>query len=495
MTTKSVKMTALAAVALLGSAVAVNCSNSPKSYDNTGSLSLGLTLPSGVKIDTVHWKIASAQPVNPPAAKEGDIDTSDVNATASVETSYPASTNDKVTLTAKTSRGEDCVGSSAEFTTPGGGAQVLVNVTLVCGQVVTPSNSGSVRVTGQIDDQSDLCPVLTTWGASPLQTSKGSKVTISSDATDADPEDTLAYAWTAAPAAAGAFGDAAAKATTFTCPGDGDFALTVTVTDSHKPKSCSTSKTISVHCVGSAVCGNGLVEGTEECDAGPAGSASCTTDCKKIAVCGNNVVEAPEECDSAAAFANNTCGKAGAANACKTIPVVCGDGLVQPGEECDSPDRTKCTAACKAVAQVSQCLTCEIAGTTANICSGTKAPGASVVGCDGYTDATKKAQCKSLLNCLQTHPTCSGTPAIDDPTACLCGALDAGSCAAAAAPTIAGVCADAYFALYGATDAASRTAAQRDALLGDFFNGELPVGLANNLYACDVDANCQSKCP
>jgi hypothetical protein len=35
----------------------------------------------------------------------------------------------------------------------------------------------------------------------------------------------------------------------------------------------------------------------------------------------------------------------------------------------------------------------------------------------------------------------------------------------------------------------------RDDLLGDFFNADTPAGMANNVYACDVDNACQSKCP
>ena len=76
-----------------------------------------------------------------------------------------------------------------------------------------------------------------------------------------------------------------------------------------------------------------------------------------------------------------------------------------------------------------------------------------------------------------------------DPTACFCGALDPASCTTAEADTIKGDCAAAYFTVYGGV-----TDANRDAILGDFFNRTLAIGMANNLYSCDVAAGCQSKC-
>ncbi|NUP05869.1 MAG: DUF4215 domain-containing protein [Polyangiaceae bacterium] len=42
-----------------------------------------------------------------------------------------------------------------------------------------------------------------------------------------------------------------------------------------------------------AVCGNGAVEGFEECD----GGATCNTDCTRIPVCGDTFIDAPETCD------------------------------------------------------------------------------------------------------------------------------------------------------------------------------------------------------
>jgi hypothetical protein len=127
-------------------------------------------------------------------------------------------------------------------------------------------------------------------------------------------------------------------------------------------------------------------------------------------------------------------------------------------------------------------------------CLGTKVAPSSKFGCDGLGTPEMQTRCKALLNCLQTHPTCSATPdnpnVSNDPTACFCGTLSASSCAGATPANIAGTCASAYFAVYGGA-----TTANRDSILSDFFARNLPVGMANNLYACDVNSNCQSQCP
>jgi hypothetical protein len=226
-----------------------------------------------------------------------------------------------------------------------------------------------------------------------------------------------------------------------------------------------------------------------------ASDASVTPDVPAGAVCGNGVVEVGEQCDSAAAFASNTCNS----TTCQNIPAVCGNFMIQPGEQCDDgpTGSLTCTATCMTVGAASTCLDCETAGTNAKppVCMGTKQTTQStVVGCAGLSTTDKQTQCTTLLHCLQTHPNCSISAAVavanSDPTACFCGTLSAGACAGAPSANIAGACAAAYFAVYGGVSDANR-----DNILGDFFNRTLPVGMANNLYACDVLNSCQSKCP
>src|SRR5207244_4383518 len=78
--------------------------------------------------------------------------------------------------------------------------------------------------------------------------------------------------------------------------------------------------------LGSPACGNGEIEGDEECDDGAANSDvlpdHCRTDCTEPR-CGDGVVDSDEECDDG----NQTDGDGCAAD-CTVEPGVCGNGVV-----------------------------------------------------------------------------------------------------------------------------------------------------------------------
>ncbi|HEY8376626.1 MAG TPA: DUF4215 domain-containing protein [Nannocystis sp.] len=82
-------------------------------------------------------------------------------------------------------------------------------------------------------------------------------------------------------------------------------------------------------CVPLPVCGDGVVEGDEECDDGDANddTAACKSDCT-AQKCGDGFVGPDEECDDGNMVDNDAC-----TNAC--VITFCGDGAVQLGEECD----------------------------------------------------------------------------------------------------------------------------------------------------------------
>lgn len=479
---KPAKMTAAAALVLLSGAVGLNCSSKrPDSNAPDGMLSMALTMPSGISISSVSYKIHSNQPTGAPADKTGSINTSNAQATPSVETSYPASTNDVVTLTATTSDGEPCSGSSSEFSVLSG-QQSAVMVTLTCGLLTPDGGPGSVRVIGTVVDQSDICPALTGWTVSPLSTGPSGTIDVGSTASDGNASDVLTYKWTASPApATDPFVNSNAASTTFNCPGSGNFALTITIDDHHTPANCTATRTINVSC---GSCGNGAVDPGEDCDSAAAfANNTCNSStCKTIpTVCGNSLLQPGEQCDSPTAFANNTCDNV----TCQNIPIACGNGKVQPGEECEPPGTASCDATCHAI---SACIVCETSGAA---CLGVKVTPSSAHGCAGLTGAAL-TNCQNLHSCLDTHPNCSqppGGPPVTDPTACFCGTLPAAACAGAEAASIAGQCASAYFAVYGGVNNANR-----DQILGDFFNRTTAVGMANNLYACDVTKSCFGSC-
>ncbi len=75
----------------------------------------------------------------------------------------------------------------------------------------------------------------------------------------------------------------------------------------------------------SAVCGDGVVAGSEECDGGP----TCTDACERVPVCGDGFIDTPEECDD-----SNTATGDGCDATCQREPR-CGDGFVDAPETCD----------------------------------------------------------------------------------------------------------------------------------------------------------------
>ncbi len=76
-------------------------------------------------------------------------------------------------------------------------------------------------------------------------------------------------------------------------------------------------------------CGDGVAEGSEECDlgAGNGNGAFCLNDCT-INICGDGYTGPGETCDDGNRVDDDAC-----TNLCG--PVGCGDGVVQTGEQCD----------------------------------------------------------------------------------------------------------------------------------------------------------------
>ncbi len=102
-------------------------------------------------------------------------------------------------------------------------------------------------------------------------------------------------------------------------------------------------------------CGNGKLEGAEECDDGSANDDSnyggCSTHCRYL-LCGDGIVNGPETCDLG--WGKNTAvygARSGCTDTC-TVPAYCGDGKVDSawGEECDDGpfnDSGLCTLDCR----------------------------------------------------------------------------------------------------------------------------------------------------
>ena len=89
-------------------------------------------------------------------------------------------------------------------------------------------------------------------------------------------------------------------------------------------------------------CGNGEVEGLEECDDGNMVDDDACTNACTLPICGDLIVQEGEGCDDGNDVDDDAC-----TNTC-TLPG-CGDGIKQMGEECDDKndvDDDACTNAC-----------------------------------------------------------------------------------------------------------------------------------------------------
>jgi hypothetical protein len=471
MTRNSMKATALAATVLLGGVVGANCSKGSKGDDTTGNISLALTLPGGVSINSVDYRIhagaAQAPAVGPIADVTGTINTSDPNATASVAHSFPASTGDTVTLMATTAGGVSCTGTSMPFSLMAGG-EAHVSVTVLCGTGGTTNPTqpdGTVYVDGTFTVVSgNVCPLLTSWVASPLQTSVGATISVGGTATDSDAGETLTYSW-----ADGATVFATTATANYTCGAAGAHTLTFSVSDSHSPP-CSTSTSIVVNCV--AVSGGGG-------STGAAGAAGGSTGAAGAAAGSTGAAGAAAGSTGAAGAAAGSTGAAGAA---------AGAG----GSAAGSTGAAGMGAAGSNGGQTTACIQCEITNTQGGVCfntsstanSGTTNP--ALFGCNGFAGADR-TNCNALIACLNgsacqnTIATAVSTnaadyPFSDDPTPCLCG-TSISKAACLQASSWSGPCASLYVA-----------AAAGGSVLNLFGSTDSPIGVANNLMSCEIDS-------
>ena len=468
----------LAAAALLSGAFAISCSKSSNSGSNDGRLKLALT-SAGVTVNTVHYQVlSSATP--PVVVREGDIDTSDPNSTASVYTSVPAGTGYIATLTANTAGPPvlPCVGSSMPFNVIAG-QEIGVTVQLVCGGSTPTQPGGSVIIDGTVV-AGDNCPLLTSWSASPLQTSAPSgQIDVAAAATDADATETLTFTWTAtngtfvAPTSSGL--SPASSVTKYTCTTVGPQTLTVTVVDNHLPANCTATQTFPVNCANTVFCGNGVVDPgtTEQCD--PPTAGFCDNNCQNIPPsCGDTFVQAGEQCDPPVP---GVCSAT-----CQNITPVCGDGFVQAGEQCEPPNTATCSATCQNIVVdpvdfSAACQSCEVGNCDPAVVNTNNQT--THFGCLGFTGQAQ-TDCLALLNCIRTNHCAAG----DDAQPCYCGTAAAVPCLSGMAN---GICKAAFET---ATELAPGDPNIPGVVGTAFFNPTSPVGEAVQLLVCDIDTPC-----
>ncbi|HVZ71348.1 MAG TPA: hypothetical protein VHJ20_03150 [Polyangia bacterium] len=128
-----------------------------------------------------------------------------------------------------------------------GGFVLLVLVTVLFELRPTPNEEAPSRA-GVVETDvvpGDHCPMLTSWVASPLQTSVGAWIDVGGAAVDADASETVSYAWTPATD----FEKPTAPTTRYRCAHPGRQRLTLVASDDHQPRPCTTRVSLEVVCV------------------------------------------------------------------------------------------------------------------------------------------------------------------------------------------------------------------------------------------------------
>ncbi|HZL17456.1 MAG TPA: hypothetical protein VFG23_06895 [Polyangia bacterium] len=227
---------ATAALGLCMTAVTVGCSDArdvgaeKSNVDDADSIAgrLALSLPIGSNISSANYRVLSSENATLAA---GVIDLSEAGASLSLDLILAPGTGDVVLLSAETSAGAACAGTSLPFdVTPG--QPISVGLTLVCGGD-QPSSS--------------RCPSIQSWGVTPV----GASVpvgTIDAGVVASSPEgsDPLSYVWMAT---AGTFLDASAADTRYVCTTAGPQTLTLTVRDDVSSPACAATASFLVSCV------------------------------------------------------------------------------------------------------------------------------------------------------------------------------------------------------------------------------------------------------
>ena len=493
----SLKLTALAAMALAGGAVGLNCSKS--SNPDSGDVKLAVVLPSGSTLTTVNYKILSSTSAQLAA---GSFNVSDPHATVSLDIVVPVTPagnpGDTVNLTATSSTGESCTGTSAAFPVLAG-TNPAVTMTLTCGTGSAAGTTGNIGITATVVE-GDNCPSILSAVVGPDETSVGGSAMVIATASDPDASETLTYAW--APAAN--FTTPGTAASSYKCLAAGTQTFTLTVTDSHLPTPCQTVATMTIKCDSVSTCGNNIVEPGETCD--PPNGTTCSSTCQTIGGTGGTTGAAGAPATGGSTGTGGVAGTTGTGGVgtggvgTGGVAGTTGTGGVGTGGVAGTTGAAGMSGGI--VEDSAACVSCELAGTTAGTCAGTSPTGkgtsASNFGCDGLTSATDKANCLALVGCLRgtacqnaihnatadygestTYP-----QPFDDPHPCLCGTDTLAACVSKTSGWN-GVCATQFVT---AATGAGQTIANA------YTSPNSPVGLAVNLSICDIDNPCKTQC-
>jgi len=325
-----------------------------------GTVDFNLTLPNGESAGTIDLHIEC-----PGFVQDHEVPVEDGAAKASFGGLDGMCT---VTLTTVTDSGTDCRGSES-FTTVDG-VVLPISVELTC-QGYNPDQGGGVVISPEFITRSCTTDRIRKIYAVPSTLMLGSSTTVQVEVHPGSLVGTATYTFdvvndathvgeASLSAASGACAAGAAACRAVTCEGiNGSSAIDpltglqvagvfvgVTVEDAD----CRDTETVLVECLQNSTCGDGAVEGVEECDdSNTVNGDGCTSECDDE-YCGDGVVNqnGVEQCDGTATPAGHTCSAT-----CQFVPV-CGNGWVEYPELCDDGDTLPtgvCNASCTSLAE------------------------------------------------------------------------------------------------------------------------------------------------
>ncbi len=184
-------------------ALAVSCTSSDMSDDDTGSVGMELQIAPGVTVNTINWSIKNA---TTGFSRSASINVRFSNTVSFLAGAIPPGTGYTLALTAVSVDGAfNCAGMAGFDITAG--ASTPVGLTLSC--ATASPGQGTVVVTGT----TQVCANLDSISAAPLETAVGTPIALSATASAGTLTPT--FAWTAT---AGTFDNATSATPVFTCP-------------------------------------------------------------------------------------------------------------------------------------------------------------------------------------------------------------------------------------------------------------------------------------
>jgi hypothetical protein len=489
-------------------------SSNPTPEDNTGSVGLKYTLPSGQTINTINYTLT-----NGTNTYTGTINVAGSSSISFVVGGVASGSGYTIALTAVTTDGTtNCSGTSAPFSVTNRNT-TAVTVQLVC---TTASDSGSV----QVNPVTNNCPIWNTIVANPstLTTTAPGNVSLVTASATGPSNNSLTYAWTVL-SGTGTLGGQSAQGTTnstisFTCPATGESDVVQVVVTDQAGAQCpaaDTTATVTIVC-GSVPClgvGSGT-EATPDTAAGtcPTGQSNSLKDssgnfCCAATPCfgvGSGVEATPDTAAGTCPAGQTNSAKDAQGNFCCAVPVLV---------PCTSAGQTFCVQCQGNAANNGICTPTEatLVQHDINLKIATAAGPDPAAGCysclnskhllddnlgdtgneceDALTNGTA-TQCQAVLSCVlgsgtgTTGSSCAGAVANN----CYCGSAAAGSaCSTAGLPgtgagSVNGVCDTQIVAGLPSTDNTSTN------ILKDLENQTDATGIAMSIFQGAISNKC-----